>query len=196
MSVAGEQLEAFDDDGYIPTVIFGHGRRQGDSYIKEISTSADGCYKINDVLGAYEGAVRTHGLSGGTLFAPLVEWGISKVRKSMEYHILIIIGDGCIEDLAETKQALVKAAGYPLSVVFVGVGDGSDPKDAKDKWKIMRDLDDKPDGAIDNWQSVYMTNLRPQLEQSADPGLDLAVWILMEIPDQYQYFKKQGLIRG
>lgn len=201
LSVAGSQLDSFDDDGYIPTAIFGYGRSVGDPYLKEINTDANGChvngcYKIDGVISAYEQAVKTNGLSGNTQMAPIIEWGISKVAKNREYNILLIIGDGCIDDLAETKAALSKAANYPLSVVFVGVGDGSDPKDTKDKWKTMRDLDDNPSGAVDNWQSVYIANLQEQLANSAHPDLDLATWMLMEIPEQYRYFKKNNLIKN
>ncbi len=196
LSVAGSQLDSFDDDGYIPTAIFGYGRSVGDPYLKEINTDANGCYKIDGVISAYEQAVKTNGLSGNTQMAPIIEWGISKVADTMEYNILLIIGDGCIDDLAETKAALSKAARYPLSVVFVGVGDGSDPKDPKDKWKTMRDLDDNPSGAVDNWQSVYIANLQEQLANSAHPDLDLATWMLMEIPEQYRYFKKNNLIKN
>lgn len=195
MSVAGNQLNEFDDDGYIPTVIFGHARTSSDSYIKEISTNPQGCYKIDDAIAAYENAVNLHGLSGPTHFAPLIEWGMEKVRRNGNaYHILLIIGDGAIDDYDDTVRALQRASKVPLSIVFCGVGDGSDPDNIGDKWARMRKLDDAPSGDVDNWQSVYITDLQPALANSPHPDLDLVTQIMMEIPEQYLYFKNHGMI--
>lgn len=195
MSVAGNQLNEFDDDGYIPTVIFGHARTASDPYVKEISTTPQGCYKIDDAIAAYENAVNLHGLSGPTKFAPLIEWGLNKVRSNNNaYHILLIIGDGVIDDYDDTVAALQKASKFPLSVVFCGVGDGSDPDHPTDKWAKMRRLDDAPSGEVDNWQSVYIANMQPQLANSPHPDLDLVTHMMMEIPEQYLYFKSRGMI--
>lgn len=195
MSVAGNQLNEFDDDGYIPTVIFGHARSTYDPYVMDISTSQQGCYKIDDSIAAYENAASTNRLSGPTLFAPIIKWGMEKViTGNNAYHILLIIGDGAIDDFDETVQMLCKASKYPLSIIFCGVGDGSDPDHPTDKWARMRALDDVPKGDVDNWQSVYIANLQPKLSVSAHPDLDLVTQMMMEIPEQYQYFKSKGLI--
>lgn len=195
MSVVGNQLNEFDDDGYIPTAIFGHATAPHEPYVKEISTTEHGCYKIDDVIAAYEKAVSSHGLSGPTKFAPVIEWAMGKVRASGNaYHILLIIGDGVIDDYDETVQTLARAAKCPLSIVFCGVGDGSDPDHPTDKWTRMRKLDDAPTGNVDNWQSVYIANLQPQLANSPHPDVDLLTWIMMEIPEQYAYFKQAGLV--
>jgi hypothetical protein len=194
LSVAGKPLEDFDDDKIIPVCIFGHSRSSGHPYVKEIGPKG-GCHGIDAVLEEYEHAVRTHDLAGNTQFAPIIWWAIDKIQHTMEYNILLIIGDGCINDYEETRKALADAARYPLSIVFIGVGDGSDP-DKRDKWDTMRKLDDQPSGAVDNWQSVYLANMSEQLARAEHPDLDLATSILMEIPYQYQYFKQKGLIRG
>lgn len=39
-----------------------------------------------------------------------------------EYFILLIITDGVITDMQNTKQAIVKAAKLPMSIIIVGVG--------------------------------------------------------------------------
>lgn len=197
LSIAGKQLESFDEDGWIPTCIFGHARNQSDPYIKPISVRPGAhCFKIDEVIEAYENAVQNNGLSGNTQFAPIVEWAMNIVAQTKEYHILLIIGDGCIDDLPQTKELLARAGKLPLSVIFVGVGDGSDPKDPKDKWRSMRDLDDNPTGDVDNWQSVYLANIKDDLDRSQHPDVDLAVQLFMEIPEQYRYFKSKGLIQN
>lgn len=65
-------------------------RERSDPYVKPISVRpVVNCFKIDEVIEAYENAVQNNGLSGNTQFAPIVEWAQTK-----EYHILLIIGDG------------------------------------------------------------------------------------------------------
>lgn len=204
LSVAGSQLESFDEDKIIPTCIFGYQKNKNEPYLKNIGikdphsqaklSGIKDPHGINEVLEAYENSVRNNGLSGGTLFAPIISWATAIVSSTKEYHILIIIGDGCIDDFEETKNALKYACNYPLSIVFVGVGDESNPE-KKDKWETMRRLDDEPSGDVDNWQSVYLANIKESLDNSPHPDVDLAVQMFMEIPEQYKYFKSKNMIK-
>lgn len=194
LSVAGNQLDEFDTDKIIPTIIFGHDRPADAPYVKEIGPLG-GCYKIDGVIAAYENALSTHNLGQPTLFAPVIKWAVNKVRESQNcYHILLIIGDGVVNDFEATKEALATASKYPLSVVFCGVGDGSDPENKDDKWYRMRELDDNPSGDVDNWQSIYISNMQHQLSMSKHPDLDLVTQMMMEIPEQYDYFNRSGKI--
>lgn len=43
----------------------------------------------------------------------------------MNYHILMILTDGQIDDMEETKDALVEASFLPVSVIIIGIGDGN-----------------------------------------------------------------------
>lgn len=195
-------LNEFDEDKRIPTCIFGHVRNQRDAYVCEIHDSphspdkGKGCHGLEGVLAAYETAVKEYGFSGGTFFSPVLHWAQKKVEESKnEYHILVILGDGNIEDMKETQGKLAEICQQsPLSIVFVGVGDGSDPNDKNDKWIKMRVLDDQPTGDCDIWQSVYLANIQDQLDKSKHPDVELATMMLMEIPQQYLYFQKRGLI--
>jgi hypothetical protein len=38
------------------------------------------------------------------------------------YHILLILTDGIIHDMPETKNLIVECAKYPLSIIIVGIG--------------------------------------------------------------------------
>lgn len=196
MAVAGNEIEKFDSDRMIPTAIFGHNKKDKDPYVQEINETPEGNYTINGVIRAYENALRTYQLAGPTLFVPILEWAEQKVIQSgYKYHILIIIGDGIILDMQTTKMKLKELNTIPLSIIFVGVGDGSDPKE-HDKWRSMKELDNCPLGAIDTWQSVYLANLKSQLEASSHPDVELALHMYMEIPDQYNAFKQRELIRS
>jgi len=48
--------------------------------------------------------------------------GQSISYNSSKYFVLLIITDGVITDLQETKDALVRASDLPLSILIVGVG--------------------------------------------------------------------------
>lgn len=204
LKTAATPLNEFDEDKRIPTCIFGHARDHQDSYVCEIYDSPHvpdrdkGCHGLEGVLAAYENAVHKYNFSGGTLFSPVIRWAERKVEDSgKEYHILIILGDGNLDekDMHETQIALGECSKRcPLSIIFVGVGDGSDPKNEKDKWARMRILDDCPTGPCDIWQSVYLANIQAQLQKSQHPDVELATLMLMEIPDQYKYFQSKGLI--
>ena len=39
-----------------------------------------------------------------------------------KYHVLLILTDGAISDMRETKKAIVKLSGFPCSIIIVGVG--------------------------------------------------------------------------
>ena len=44
-------------------------------------------------------------------------------NKPTNYSILLIITDGIITDMEDTKRAIIKASMLPLSIIIVGVGD-------------------------------------------------------------------------
>jgi uncharacterized protein with von Willebrand factor type A (vWA) domain len=78
--------------------------------------------------------------SGPTEFTPLIKEVISRINKDdlFEYHILMILTDGVIDDLQQTIDAIVEASFLPLSIIIVGIGN----EDFK-KMKIL-DGDDIP----------------------------------------------------
>ncbi|KAJ4850868.1 hypothetical protein Tsubulata_007104 [Turnera subulata] len=51
-----------------------------------------------------------------------------------KYFVLLIIIDGVVTDLQETKDAIVKASEFPLSILIVGVG-GADLKEMEVLYK-------------------------------------------------------------
>ncbi|CAL8239626.1 unnamed protein product, partial [Gadus morhua 'NCC'] len=46
----------------------------------------------------------------------------SAVTDGSQYFILLIISDGVITDMAQTKESIVNAASLPMSIIIVGVG--------------------------------------------------------------------------
>ena len=46
-------------------------------------------------------------------------------KTERNYAILLILTDGKIDDMVETKNILVQASSYPISVIIIGVGDNN-----------------------------------------------------------------------
>jgi hypothetical protein len=51
----------------------------------------------------------------------------------MMYHIFLIITDGEIHDMQETKDLIVQASELPLSIIIIGVGN--------EQFQMMEELD-------------------------------------------------------
>merc|ERR1719401_756223 len=128
-------------------------------------------------------------LAGPTSFASLIRQAIKATRESQEYHILLIIADGQVSTrhIPETKQAIVEASNYALSIVMVGVGDGP--------WHLMDQFDDDlPERRFDNFQFVEFSKVFDRYPTERRE-LAFATHALMEIPDQYRAIKCLGLLR-
>ncbi|XP_030503781.2 protein BONZAI 3 isoform X1 [Cannabis sativa] len=127
----GEVIQFYDTDKRFPA--WGFGGRKPDGTVShcfnlsgnETEFEVGG---IEGIMTAYASALRNVSLSGPTLFGQVVDRaaqiaGHSLSYQENKYYVLLIITDGVLSDLQETKNALVKASDLPLSVLIVGVGD-------------------------------------------------------------------------
>ena len=84
-------------------------------------------HTLDNVIRTYHDCIENDKLtfSGPTKFGPLINKVISRINKEdiFEYHILMILTDGVLEDLQETIDILVDASLLPLSVIIIGIGD-------------------------------------------------------------------------
>jgi hypothetical protein len=60
--------------------------------------------------------------------------------KTSTYYVLLIITDGKINDFQDTVDLIVKAATYPLSILFVGVGENEQDSD-KNSFETLKFFD-------------------------------------------------------
>ncbi|KAL2347107.1 hypothetical protein Fmac_001107 [Flemingia macrophylla] len=132
----GEVLQFYDSDKRFPT--WGFGARPIDgpvSHCFNLNGSSHYCEVegIQGIMMAYTSALHNVSLAGPTLFGPVISNAALIASQSVanggrKYFVLLIITDGVVTDLQETKEAIVKASDLPLSILIVGVG-GADFKE-------------------------------------------------------------------
>ncbi|XP_073140111.1 protein BONZAI 1-like [Henckelia pumila] len=136
ISEVGGVLQFYDSDKKFPA--WGFGARPIDgpvSHCFNLNGSSHYCEVegIHGIMMAYTSALFNVSLAGPTLFGHVVTKAAqiasgSVANSEKKYFILLIITDGVITDLQETKDALVMASDLPLSILIVGVG-GADFKE-------------------------------------------------------------------
>ena len=121
----------YDDDQKFP--VYGFGAIINAPGCKEASmcfnlnfSDNPDIYTINNVIKTYHDCIENEKLtfSGPSEFSPLIRQVISTINEDdiLEYHILMILTDGDIDDLQQTIDILVKASFLPLSIIIIGIG--------------------------------------------------------------------------
>ena len=123
-------IEDYDSDGLMPVLGFGarlppDGKVSHEFFVNGHPTNPY-CEGTSGVLAAYKACVSRIQLFGPTNFSPSINH-VSSIAKNFldgtHYFILLIITDGIITDMEETKEAIVAAAKYPMSIIIIGVGE-------------------------------------------------------------------------
>nr|XP_023884584.1 protein BONZAI 3-like isoform X1 [Quercus suber]XP_023884585.1 protein BONZAI 3-like isoform X2 [Quercus suber] len=125
----GEVIQFYDSDRRFPAWGFGGRTCDGTtSHCFNLNGSA-GAFEVEGVEGimaAYSSALHNVALVGPTLFGQVINKAAQIAGQSISYNnkyfVLLIITDGVLTDLQETKDALVRASDLPLSILIVGVG--------------------------------------------------------------------------
>ncbi|XP_057963008.1 protein BONZAI 3 [Malania oleifera] len=131
----GEVIQFYDSDRSFPAWGFGGRLYDGSvSHCFNLNGDATGfeVMGVEGIMTAYANALHNVTLAGPTLFGTMINRaaeiaGQSLSNNSNKYFVLLIITDGVLTDLQETKDALVRASDLPLSILIVGVG-GADFK--------------------------------------------------------------------
>lgn len=132
----GEVLQFYDSDKRFPA--WGFGARPIDgpvSHCFNLNGSSNYCEVVGipGIMTSYTNALFNVSLAGPTLFGHVISTAAQIAAQALanhqlKYFVLLIITDGVITDLQETKDALVMASDLPLSILIVGVG-GADFKE-------------------------------------------------------------------
>lgn len=194
LKIMCKSLAPFDEDQYIDAYGFGDSKTRNKRVFSLQTNPLDGnvdqpCYKLEGVLERYTEIVPHLTFSGPTSFAPIIRKAIELVKDRDEYHILLIIADGAVNDKQNTIDAIVEASKHALSIVCIGVGQGP--------WDIMEEFDDEiPERDFDNFQFVDFYKVMQECkhdDSQETKEVQFAKHALMEIPDQYTYISQNIL---
>ncbi|XP_077889640.1 copine-9 isoform X2 [Ictidomys tridecemlineatus] len=108
----------------------------------------------------------------------------AKISDGSQYYVLLIITDGVISDMTQTKEAIVSASSLPMSIIIVGVGPAM--------FEAMEELDGddvrvSSRGRYAERDIVQFVPFRDYVDRSGNQVLSmarLAKDVLAEIPEQ------------
>lgn len=129
LRAVGQIIQDYDSDKAFP--VLGFGARVppaglvSHEFFVNLGSDTPFCHGIEGVVAAYERCLPQIQLYGPTNFAPVINHVANfarQYRDGSQYFILLIITDGVITDMPQTKQAIVQASCLPLSIIIVGVG--------------------------------------------------------------------------
>ncbi|QQP57585.1 Copine VIII, partial [Caligus rogercresseyi] len=179
-----------------------HRNDEGENdYTVAIQTNNDPfCSGVRGILDAYYHTVDNVELYGPTNFTPCIN-RIKAIAKShqdgRQYYVLLILTDGAITDMAETKKTIVEASNLPMSIIIIGVGsaDFSSMIDLDSDDALLKDEEGNT-AARDIVQFVEMS----KYVKKADNGdiywdrASLAYQVMVEIPRQVlEWTSKRGI---
>uniref|UniRef100_A0A671W5F0 Copine Vb n=1 Tax=Sparus aurata TaxID=8175 RepID=A0A671W5F0_SPAAU len=201
LKAVGEIIQDYDSDKMFPALGFGAKLPPDGRVSHEFPLNGNienpYCNGIEGILEAYHQSLRTVQLYGPTNFAPVVNHVAryaAAVQDGSQYFVLLIITDGVISDMAQTKEAIVNGAKLPMSIIIVGVGQ------AEFDAMVELDGDDiriSSRGKLAERDIVQFVPFRDYMDRTGNHVLSmarLAKDVLAEIPDQFiSYMKSRGI---
>ncbi|XP_070708665.1 copine-3-like isoform X2 [Pempheris klunzingeri] len=128
----GNVIQDYDSDKMFPAFGFGAQIPPAMQVCHEFpinfNPSNPFCAGIEGVVQAYQQCLPQVKLYGPTNFSPIINHVAHFGRQALEqptasqYFVLLIITDGVITDMDETRSAIVNASRLPMSIIIVGVG--------------------------------------------------------------------------
>ncbi|XP_056868167.1 copine-3 isoform X2 [Takifugu flavidus] len=128
----GNVIQDYDSDKMFPA--FGFGAQIPPSwqvsheFPLNFNPSNPFCAGIEGVVEAYRVCLPQIKLYGPTNFSPIINHVACFAKQALQqttasqYFVLLIITDGVITDMDETRNAIVNASRLPMSIIIVGVG--------------------------------------------------------------------------
>ena len=196
IQAVGGIIQDYDSDKMYPALGFGARIPPDGKVSHEFFLTLDErnpyCAGIDGVMAAYNNSLYNVQLYGPTNFAPVIRhvarFAHVYQNDPSNYFILLIITDGIITDLAETKKAIIAASTLPLSIIIVGVG--------SEDFQAMEELDSddrllRQDNQVAVRDIVQFVELRQFIQRNGTWSKDqLAKEVLAEVPAQLLSFMK------
>ncbi|XP_038676475.1 copine-8-like isoform X1 [Scyliorhinus canicula] len=202
LKAVGEIIQDYDSDKMFPALGFGAKLPPDGRVSHEFALNGNPdnpyCNGIEGILEAYHRSLKTVQLYGPTNFAPVINHVAryaTAVQDGSQYFVLLVITDGVISDMAQTKEAIVNAAKLPMSIIIVGVGQ------AEFDAMVELDGDDirvSSRGKLAERDIVQFVPFRDYIDRTGNHVLSmarLAKDVLAEIPDQFISYMKTRSIK-
>ncbi|XP_043302481.1 copine-8 [Cervus elaphus] len=201
LKAVGEIVQDYDSDKMFPALGFGAKLPPDGRISHEFALNGNPqnpyCAGIDGVMEAYYRSLKSVQLYGPTNFAPVINHVAryaASVKDGSQYFVLLIVTDGVISDMAQTKESIVNASKLPMSIIIVGVGpaefdamvelDGDDVRVSSRGKYAERDI-------------VQFVPFRDYIDRSGNHILSmarLAKDVLAEIPEQFlSYMRARGI---
>ncbi|XP_051547540.1 copine-8-like [Myxocyprinus asiaticus] len=201
LKAVGEIIQDYDSDKMFPALGFGAKLPPDGRVSHEFALNGNPqnpyCNGIDGVMEAYYQSLKSVQLYGPTNFSPVINHVAryaASVKDGSQYFILLIITDGVISDMAQTKESIVNAACLPMSIIIVGVGPA--------EFDAMIELDGdevriSSRGRYAERDIVQFVPFRDYIDRTGNHILSmarLAKDVLAEIPDQFlSYMRTRGI---
>ncbi|XP_058011108.1 copine-7 isoform X5 [Ahaetulla prasina] len=128
----GEICQDYDSDKKFSALGFGArippNYEVSHDFAINFSAEDDECEGIQGVVESYQSCLPKIQLYGPTNVAPIISKvakvaaNEEKTQEASQYFILLILTDGVVTDMADTREAIVRASYLPMSIIIVGVG--------------------------------------------------------------------------
>ncbi|XP_037612361.1 copine-3-like isoform X2 [Sebastes umbrosus] len=128
----GNVIQDYDSDKMFPAFGFGAlippSWQVSHEFPINFNPSNPFCAGIEGVVQAYQQCLPQVKLYGPTNFSPIInhvaQFGLQAMQQknASQYFVLLIITDGVITDMDQTRSAIVNASRLPMSIIIVGVG--------------------------------------------------------------------------
>uniref|UniRef100_A0A8D3DZH8 C2 domain-containing protein n=1 Tax=Scophthalmus maximus TaxID=52904 RepID=A0A8D3DZH8_SCOMX len=201
LKAVGEIIQDYDSDKMFPALGFGAKLPPDGRVSHEFALNGNPqnpyCTGIDGVMEAYYQSLKSVQLYGPTNFSPVINHVAryaASVKDGSQYFVLLIITDGVISDMAQTKESIVNASCLPMSIIIVGVGPA--------EFDAMVELDGdeiriSSRGRYAERDIVQFVPFRDYIDRTGNHILSmarLAKDVLAEIPDQFlSYMRTRGI---
>ncbi|XP_038662795.1 copine-2 [Scyliorhinus canicula] len=195
----GQIIQDYDSDKMFPALGFGAQLppdwKVSHEFAINFNPTNPFCTGVEGIVQAYTTCLPHIRFYGPTNFSPIINhvarFASQAIQQQVaaQYFILLIITDGVISDMDETRHAIVQAAKLPMSIIIVGVGNAD--------FAAMEFLDGD-NRVLRSYTGEEATRdivqFVPFREFRNVPKETLAKSVLAELPQQVvQYFKQRNL---
>ncbi|XP_026533425.1 copine-8 isoform X1 [Notechis scutatus] len=201
LRAVGEIIQDYDTDKMFPALGFGAKLPPDGRISHEFALNGNPqnpyCSGIDGVMEAYYMSLKSVQLYGPTNFAPVINHVAryaASIKDGSQYFVLLIVTDGVISDMAQTKESIVNAAKLPMSIIIVGVGPA--------EFDAMEELDGdeirvSSRGVYAERDIVQFVPFRDYIDRTGNHILSMARLardVLAEVPDQFlSYMRVRGI---